>query len=176
MGRFTFTPVLGLDYYAIVKNNAGDEVKSELPKCFPTGLVLNISKSQTNELGVKLRTNQKTLSLTSDHDFSLTVSAHNLVYKSINFKIKSLNDSLVLSTDDLPDGILALTLSGPENKPLCERLVYIQNNEDLKINLETNKTIYKQRDSVSVKISMSDNNALAPVAYASCSATEGTST
>jgi hypothetical protein len=176
MGRFTFTPVLGLDYYAIVKNNAGDEVKSELPKCFPTGLVLSISKSQTNELGVKLRTNQKTLSLTSDHDFSLTVSAHNLVYKSINFKIKSLNDSLVLSTDDLPDGILALTLSGPENKPLCERLVYIQNNEDLKINLETNKTIYKRRDSVSVRISMSDNYALAPEAYASFSATENTST
>ncbi|MGC1390934.1 MAG: MG2 domain-containing protein [Bacteroidales bacterium] len=176
MGRFIFTPVLGLDYYAIVKNLAGDEVKSQIPKCFPTGLVLNINRNLTNELGVTVRTNQKTLSLTSDHDFSLTVSAHNIVYKAINFKIKSLNDSLILATDDIPDGIIALTLSDPGHKPLCERLVYIQNNEDLKINLETNKTIYKQRDSVSVKISMSDNYALAPEAYASLSATESTST
>jgi len=176
MGRFTFTPDLGLDYYAIVKNLAGDEVKSEIPKRFPTGLVLNINRNLTNELGVTVLTNQKTLSLTSEHDFTLSVSAHNIVYKTINFNIKSLNDSLILPTDDFPDGIVALTLSGAGNKPLCERLVYIQNNEDLKINLETNKTIYKQRDSVSVKISMSDNNALAPVAYASFSATEGTST
>jgi hypothetical protein len=176
MGRFTITPVLGLDYYAIVKNLASDEVKSELPKCIPTGLVLNISKSQTNELVVIVRTNQKTLPLFSDNDLSLTFSAHNIVYKAFNFKIKSLNDSLILPTDDLPDGIIALTLSDPGNKPLCERLVYIQNNEDLKINLETNKTIYKQRDSVSVKISMSDNYALAPEAYASLSATESTST
>ena len=176
MGRFTITPVLGLDYYAIVKNLASDEVKSELPKCIPTGLVLNISKSQTNELVVIVRTNQKTLPLFSDNDLSLTFSAHNIVYKAFNFKIKSLNDYLILPTDDLPDGIIALTLSDPGNKPLCERLVYIQNNEDLKINLETNKTIYKQRDSVSVKISMSDNYALAPEAYASLSATESTST
>jgi hypothetical protein len=176
MGRFTLTPALGLDYYAIVRNLSGDVVRKKIPKCFPSGLVLNISKNQTNKLRVRVRTNQKTLLLIPDHSLSLILSAHNIVYKAIDLKIKSLNDSIILSTDDLPDGIVALTLSGPENKPFCERLVYIQNNEDLKINLETNKTIYKQRDSVSVKISMSDNYALAPEAYASFSATESTST
>jgi hypothetical protein len=96
-GRFTFTPILGLDYYAIVKNTSGEKVKSEIPKCFPTGLVLSISKKQTNELRVTVLTNQKTLPLFSENDLSLTVSAHNIVYKAINFKIKSLNDSLILS-------------------------------------------------------------------------------
>jgi len=132
---------------------------------YPNWFSFNISKSQTNELVVIVRTNQKTLPLFSDNDLSLTFSAHNIVYKAFNFKIKSLNDSLILPTDDLPDGIIALTLSDPGNKPLCERLVYIQNMR-LKINLKQ-KTIYKQRDSVSVKISMSDNYALAPEAYAS---------
>jgi hypothetical protein len=48
MGRFTITPVLDLDYYVVVKNLAGAEVKSEIPNCFQTGLVLNIYKNITS--------------------------------------------------------------------------------------------------------------------------------
>lgn len=176
MGSFAITPVLGVDYYAVVKNLDSDEVKSEFPRCFTTGLVLNISKNQTNELEVMVRTNTGTLASLPDQDLSLTVSAHEVVYKTVKFRIKSCNNSLNLSTDDLPDGIVTLTISGPDNKPLCERLVYIQNNDDIKINLETDKSIYKQRDSVSVKISLSDNYAIAPEAYVSFSATEDVST
>jgi hypothetical protein len=176
MGSFTVTPVLGVDYYTIVKNLNGDEVKSDLPRCFQSGLVLNISKNQTNELEVMVRTNTETYASLSDQDLSLTISAHGLVYKTVKFKIQSCNNSLHLSTDGLPDGIVILTISRSDNKPLCERLVYIQNNDDIKINLETDKSTYKQRDSISVKISLSDNYAIAPEAYASFSAAEDIST
>ena len=46
-----------------------------------------------------------------------------------------------------------LTLSGADNIPLCERMAFIQNKDEVKVKVETEKTEYSQRDSVSVKIS-----------------------
>jgi hypothetical protein len=176
MGTFAFKPVPGVNYYVLFKSQDGAEVKREIPASFASGVVLNVSGNKTGELDVTIRTNPKTLPLLIDHDLSLTVSSHTISYTTTTFRIKSLNNSLVLPTENIPDGIVMLTLSETGKKPLCERLVFIQNNDDIKINLETDKTVYKQRDSVMVRISMTDNYAIAPEAYISLSAAEDVST
>jgi len=176
MGTFSLKPVPGLNYYAIVKNLSGDEVKSEIPGSFSTGVALNISRNDSNELVVTVRTNIETLPLVLDRDLNLTVSARNRPFKAVIFRMKSLFNRFIFPTEDLPDGIAMFTLSGPDSLTLCERLVYIHNNEDAKVNIETNKTIYNQRDSVSLKISLSENSGIAQEAYLSLSAAEKIST
>ena len=86
--------------------------------------------------------------------------------------MKSLNSFLKLAANELPEGIIMLTLSGLNNIPLCERLVYLQKNEDAGINIETDKNIYNKRDSVSVKISLKTKNGIGQDAYSSLSATD----
>lgn len=172
MGTFSFNPVPGLRYYAISKNKVGDNIRSEIPKSFSTGVALTVSKNKVGKLSLTFKTNPETLPLVLGRDLSLTVSARNLAFKTYSFRMKSLNSVLNLPTDDLPEGIVMLTLSGLDNIPLCERLVYLQNNEDVKINLETDKNLYNQRDSVSVKISLIVNSRIPQDAFLSLSATE----
>jgi hypothetical protein len=171
MGTFSITPISGLNYYALAKNLNNNEVRIEIPKSFPEGAVMSVSPKQPNKLEVMVRTNIGTLHQILDHDLLLTLSARSMVFKTVSFRMKSLNSYLILPTDDLPDGIIILTLSGLNNMPLCERLVYIQNNEDTKVLLETNKTVYSKRDSVSVKINLSESSDIRCTAFLSLSAT-----
>jgi len=175
MGTFSLKPVPGLNYYAVVKNLSGDEVKSKIPGSFSTGAALNISRNDSNELFVTVRTNIETLPLVLDRDLTLTASARNIPYKAVIFRMKSLTTHFIFPTEYLPAGIVMFTLSGLDSLPLCERLVYIHNNEDARVNIETNKRVYKQRDSVSVKISLSEDSGIDQEAFLSLSAAENIS-
>jgi hypothetical protein len=169
IGAFAFNPVTGVKYYAIVKYTGGNSAKIDIPKSFITGIVLGVTRKSDKKIVVSLKTNITTLSILSDQDLQLTVSARNEVYKTFNIRIKSLSSFIVLPVDDLPNGIFKITLTGQQHEPLCERLIYVQNNEDLKLNLEINKKIYNQRDSVTIKIAFTKNS---DDAYLSFSATK----
>jgi hypothetical protein len=172
MGLFSLNPATGLKYYASIKNRNGDSVKYEIPKSFSKGVVLNISNNEAGQLSLIFKTNPETFPLVTAHDLSVTVSARNIVHKTYSFRMKSLNSFLNIPTQDLPDGIIMLALSGADNIPLCERLVYIQNKDEVKVKVETEKTQYKQRDSVSVKISLKADSTVSQDAFLSLSATD----
>jgi hypothetical protein len=175
MGTFLLNSVKGISYYAVAKSGNGEEVRGEIPKSFPKGFALNISKNKNNELAVTVRTNRETFSLIPDHHLALNVSARNLFLKKAEFRMKSLADRFILPTDDLPDGIVMLTLTGMDSVPLCERLVYIQNEDEVKVKVETDKAEYNQRDSVSVKISLKVNSLNPQNAFLSLAATKNIS-
>ncbi|MCK7461920.1 MAG: hypothetical protein MZU84_07615 [Sphingobacterium sp.] len=123
-------------------------------RVFAQCIVMNVSANHDGELRLLFKTSPAAFGLIKDQDLSLNVSARNIPYKTYSFRMKSLNSYLTIPTTDLPEGIVMLTLRGSEMSPLCERLVYLQNNEDVRINLETSKTEYKQRDSVSLRMSL----------------------
>ena len=172
MGTFSLTPVTGLRYYAVIKNRTGDLTRYDIAKSFSTGVVLSVSKNRAGKILLIFNTNPETLPLIMDRDLSLGVSAHNIAFKTYSFRMKSLNSFFNLPADDLPDGIVMLTLSGADNIPLCERMVYIQNNEEVKVKVETKKSEYSKRDSVSVKISLMVNSTIPQDAFLSLSATD----
>jgi len=172
MGLFSLTPAPGLKYFALIKSRNGDSVKYELPKSFPKGVVLNISNNQAGQLSIIFKTNPETFPLVTANDLSVTVSVRNVALKTYSFRMKSLNSFLNIPTQDLPDGIVMLTLSGADNIPLCERLVFIQNKDEVKVKVESNKTEYNQRDSISVKVSLLVNSTIPQDAFLSLSATD----
>jgi len=170
MGSFFLRPVSGLSYYSIVKDTIGNEIRSEIPKSFVTGVTLNASKNKDDELVITVCTNSRTLPVILDQDLFLTFSTRNITLKTISFKIKTYNNSFVLPTDDLPDGIVMMTLTTQEDVPLAERLFYIQRDQDFKIRIDPSKEVYKQRDSVTIRISTSSGSAIQHEAFLSLSA------
>jgi hypothetical protein len=172
MGSFSLIPAPGLSYFAIIKNYKGDSVRYEIPESFSTGVVLHVSNNKPGEISLTFNTNPETLQLVLNHDFTFTVTDHKLPFQTYSFRLKSLNNSFNLPSLDLPEGIVMLTLSGASGKPFCERLVFIQNNEDARITLKTDKTIYNKRDSVSLRVSLSDSTNGAKEAFLSLAATE----
>jgi hypothetical protein len=173
MGTFSLKPVPGIKYFAIVKTRSGDSYRYEIPKSFSTGVVLSVSKNQDGKILITFKTNSETLPLVLDRDLTLTVSQRNIVLETYSFKMKSQKSYMNISFNDLPAGILMLTLSDKDNIPICERLVYIHNAEDkVRMNLKTSRNEYNKRDSVSVRISLTDDSGNGKEAFLSLSATE----
>lgn len=172
MGSFFLRPVPGFGYYSIVKDTDGNEIRSEIPKSFATGLTFSASTNEDDELMITVCTNSETLPLMLNKDLFLIFSARKVPLKTISFKLKTYNNNFVLPTDDLPDGIIMMTLTTMEDVPLAERLIYIQKDQDFKVTIKSEKPVYKQRDSVTVRISSSAEYDLSQEAFLSLSAVE----
>ena len=154
MGSFLLRPTTGLRYYSIFRGIDSIQHRSELPVSFQKGITMKVTRNQENNLLITTVTNLKTFPLVSDHDMSLIISIRNEVIDSISFKIRSLVTSFTVPTNSFPSGILKLTLIGPEELPLSERLVYIENDAPLKLSIETNKKRYNKREPVILKVSV----------------------
>ena len=173
MGSFVLKPEPGLSYYSVVKGPDNSETKSEIPKSYFTGVTLSASvNNNNNEISIKIRTNDQTLPLVKNNDLSLSISARKETVKTISLRINSLIDSIIIPADDLPDGIVMITLKTSKNLPLAERLIFFQHDRNFKINIQPDREVYKQRDPVSVKISISDNSINQETAFLSFSAAE----
>ena len=158
MGTFFLRPLPDLSYYSIVRGADSIDIRTELPVSFPKGVTISASLNQNNELLVTTKTNAETLALVSGHDLLLSISIRKEVFKTIHYKIKSPIISFVIPTDDLPDGILMLTLSSLEDLPLSERLIYIEREAPIKIQIETDKRIYGKREPVTLKVYLSEDS------------------
>lgn len=155
MGSFLVKPLPGLSYYAIYKGVDSLETRTELPKSYSDGVSLRAEINQNNELILETKSNPQTFNPDSDNDLFLRISARNEVIKTILCKIKYPDTYFVIPADDLPDGVLMLTLLNLDDITLAERLIYSQKVAPLRIHVETDKLIYEKRDRVSLKISMS---------------------
>jgi hypothetical protein len=158
MGSFFLRPLPGLKYYSMVRGADSIDIKTELPASFSTGVTFSASIDQNNELLITTKTNPETLALVSDNDLVLSFSIRNEVFKTIPIKIKSPVTSFVLPTDNLPDGILMMTLSAIKDLPLSERLIYIEREAPLNIQIETDKSLYGKREPVTLKVSLSGDS------------------
>lgn len=173
MGSFVLKPVSGLYYSAIVKNVSGNLINTEIPRSFSTGVTQSIIKDESNNLILTIKTNAQTLPLIRDKDMLLNISARNIPLKTISFRIKSLYNGITISSKDLPDGIIMLTLSSAyQQMPLCEQLIFLQNNDNINVRIETNKMTFKQRDSVALKITLRGDSTTSDKAFLSLSAAD----
>lgn len=173
MGTFSLKPLPGLSYHALVRGPDNTETRAEIPGSFETGVTLSASVNNDNVLSVTIRTNEKTLPLVLDEDLLLSISVRKELIKNVVLRINSLASTLVIPADDLPDGIIMLTLTTPGNHPLSERLIFSQSKQDVRVNIETDKPVYKVRDQVAVKVRVSGDTISHETAYLSLSAAEG---
>jgi len=154
MGTFFLRPVPGMKYYSLIRGADSIDIRTELPESFLAGVTFSASVNENNELKIITKTNPETLKTVSDSDLFLNISIRKEVYKTVPFRIKSAVTSFVVPTDDLPDGIVMLTLASLHDLPLAERLVYLEREAPVKIKIETDKLIYSKREPVALRISL----------------------
>jgi hypothetical protein len=174
MGRFFMRPADGLSYYALIKTPDGKTIRKDLPQSFKNGFTLNVSDYQDSGPLVTIRTNQATLTSLPDQVHFINVSAHKKVFSTQGFSLNNyLSTSFRLPLDDLPDGIIQLTLINSDGLPLCERLIF-HSKENLKLEVSTDKPSYKKREKVSVKLSLISDSVIIDNTFLSISAVEST--
>jgi len=171
MGRFFLRPASGIKYYTIIKTPDGKILRKNLPESFEQGVTMNITDIRENGPLITVRTNQGTLSTIADPVHFISVSAHKSEFFKISFSISAISTSIRLPVDELPDGIIQLTLKNSDGVPLCERL-FFNNINKVRLKVETDKPVYSKRSPISVSLSLTGDSINPETAFLAMSAAE----
>ncbi|WP_207429129.1 carboxypeptidase-like regulatory domain-containing protein [Pedobacter sp. SYSU D00535] len=149
MGVFTILPAKGNSYTAVVRFADGSEKKVPLPRAENEGYVLSVSVSDPDSLGIKVSTSP---GLKDAGEIVLVAQTNGIIQYTSRNKLDNTTLSAKLPRKRFPTGILQLTLFSSNYRPVAERLVFINKNDFLDINLETNKQSFKEREKVTINL------------------------
>jgi hypothetical protein len=167
MGIFYFEPEEGKTYKAKVSYADGAQNTVDLPKALSKGIVLAVSDT-LNKMSVEVRCNKAYLQDNLNKEVNLLLYSGGLV-TSVSTKLDSRVLSMDLPNSKFPSGIVQVTLFSQSGEPLSERLVFVQNPDLLKLAVTSDKTIYKKREGVQIKVNAKNSSDIASSGHFSVS-------
>ena len=152
MGVFAFLPEKGKSYTAILRSKAGHTYEYPLPAAELQGHILSINHSGQDSISINVRA---TVPIQSTQAVSLIALQNgNVKYLTRMDKGRS-SVSFRLASSRFETGIVQFTLFSADEKPLAERLLFINNRDHLQLNA-LSKPVYGKREKVDVQLSAAD--------------------
>lgn len=153
MGAFNLQPEQGKNYFAKVNFNDGSTVDYPLPQANETGFIMNIKDMMENDLlEINILGN-----IPEEESLVITGISRDEVKFSENISIQ--NGKVYQQKIDkkqFPAGITRFNLARANGEPLAERLVFIDNQDDLKVTITTDKDHYRSREQVTMQVEAKD--------------------
>jgi len=158
MGGFSLLPEKGRKYTAKVTLADGTTKDYPLPVQINSGTALQIKNSMGSD-SVEVFVTATNDIVNADNNYFLIVEARGIVcYAAIvNFK----KDGFVkrkIAKSLFPTGVAHFILTTANDQPLNERLTFVDHDNNLNIQIKTNKSVYAQRDSIHLRAKVTDNS------------------
>ena len=150
MGVFTITPLAGESYHAEVVYSNGIKASIPLPAVNAEGVAIAVTDSGSK---ISVHVNPGKLFYQQNKDGALGLfiySAGRLT--TVSDVMDGPDMRFDIQKGRLHSGITQVTLLSAKGEPLCERLVYINKNDQLPVDVFSAKTTYQAREKVTVKI------------------------
>lgn len=154
MGLFRFRAHEGLSYKAIVKFDDGSEKSFDLPHIQPKGCVLSVDINDSENLIISINA---TVDLVNE-EVTLIAQSNNRIHYASKGKLTNGHLNTSIPKKRFPEGILQLTLFSAQNEPIAERLVFINNQEQLIIDVNTSAPIFSKREKVGLSLNVTDKD------------------
>jgi len=155
IGTVDFTPLDNETYSARIELPDGSFNSYNLPTVKSTGIAMTIHNTfQSDSCEVIIQATPDIPAGT----YSLIGQSRGKALYGANFNLGKDPLRLMISKDIFPSGIAKFTLIGAGNQILNERIVFINHDDNLRIQLVSNQTFYQLRDSVSLDIEVTDKN------------------
>ena len=153
LGVVKFTPEPNTSYHAILTTTHGKELKYNLPKALPEGYTLEISN-----IGKQIRvTLNSNTALGLKNTFLVAHQRGNLIYEKLQNEDLNSYD-IKLDTKFLRNGITNFTLFNSSGKPVCERLVYVDNpNNNVNVNIALDNPTPTTDTDLNLELDLTDN-------------------
>jgi hypothetical protein len=132
IGAFALMALADENYTAIVISNDGTTKSYPFPKAMDDGYALTINSTEEN-LNIRIF---GSANLINNKDVFLVAQANGLEYASFASKMDKSNLQANIPKKNFPTGIVHFTLFNSESKPVAERLVFVNNKDDLKIEIK----------------------------------------
>ncbi|WP_461077498.1 TonB-dependent receptor plug domain-containing protein [Spirosoma flavus] len=151
MGFFTLKPEPAQTYTAFVQTDKGLLVPYPMPSVQAQGVIMQVDNLSNKENVIVYVIHNKPV---TDIGATLTLVAQTrgLVVSAAKIPITKKMSALRLPKKEFPEGIAQITIFDETNKPAAERLVFINKNEQLRIQIAPNKAIVKNREQVNLDI------------------------
>ena len=176
MGTFNLLPESGKTYKARLTYADGSEATVDLPAATNNGYVLSIDDSDENNLSVKIRPGAVVTGSTSLTDvISLVGQSGGIIYYAAKSSPGSKFFTAIIPKSKFPSGIVQFTMFSATGEPLNERLVFLMNNDQLKLNVSAEKT-YTPRQKVKIDLTATDPDSKPVIGSFSASVTDETKT
>ena len=156
MGVFTITPLAGESYHAEVVYSNGIKASIPLPAVNAEGVAIAVTDSGSK---ISVHVNPGKLFYQQNKDGALGLfiySAGRLT--TVSDVMDGPDMRFDIQKGRLHSGITQVTLLSAKGEPLCERLVYINKNDQLPVDVFSAKTTYQAREKVTVKIHVDETN------------------
>lgn len=154
MGYFTLMPETGKTYTAFVKLDDGSTHKYPLPAARPEGYVLLVDNI-TNRDNIRVYVKNNKPAGTSGR-FTLIAQSRGKQIQVAQGDVSKKAVVMQIARQAFPEGISQLTLFDETNQPVCERIIFVDRNERLTVQLKPSKPVFGPREKVQVAISVTD--------------------
>jgi hypothetical protein len=157
MGGFAFTPKAHVSYKAFIQyGKVKDFIEVQLPAVLPTGYVMNVENTNADSIMVTIKTNSATRKLNSNAVVNIAARHAGKSYFKQQISLNNGKANIGISKKDFPTGIAYITLYDENMHPNCERLVYIDKDSELNVEVTTDKKIYQSREKATINITVTD--------------------
>jgi len=153
MGTVNFEPESGKTYKAHITYADGSEGIFDLPKAVDNGYVLSVNSMRDDKVFVSIIPGKNAANGTASLS-GLTLIAQSggeLCYAGKS-KDGATSFSAAIPKNKFPSGIVQFTLFSATGEPLNERLIFVQNPDQLKLAVTSEKQNYKPREKVTINL------------------------
>lgn len=154
MGKFEFVPVKGESYSATCNIDHAVNKKINLPLSHESGVLLQIQKQADKTYFLINSETVKNEDEVQVPAYLLAVMENTVIFK-IPFPKDQKNFRGVIPVNDIPTGIVQVTVFNNNNQPLAERLLFVSNKDfiaDGKFNTNTASTASRSRNEYSFEL------------------------
>jgi hypothetical protein len=156
MGTFSLTPENAETYTARIPLPDEKYQTYQLPPVESTGITLNVTNRFKSDSCEIILTPTPDV-VAANQTYYLIGMARNVVCWGAVVKFSKGQFQFALNKQNFPSGIIRLVLMNENKVGLNERMFYNDRDDQLKIQLESDKSEYQQRDSISLSMEVSDN-------------------
>lgn len=150
LGSITLTPAPGKKYVARFQDSSGRTKEVNLPEVLFSGYMLSVTREQ-DQLRLFVYRN------ITDGPNEIRILAQTRGITTFAAQGKIGNSSIVkIPVAKLPTGITQITIFDGNGVPVCERLVFINHGQQVKMNITTDKSTYGHRENVNVSVATTD--------------------
>lgn len=156
MGSFFLKARKGEKYSARLYFPDSSSKLYALPEVQPSGTLLQVKKTTGKDsLQIGIFATTDIASQRSTFILLGQSSGGQLLYHK-ELQLTSKGTFLSVATRLFPEGVARFTLMDAGHRPLNERLVFVHHDNNLKINLHTDKAVYHPHDSIALHIEVKD--------------------
>lgn len=155
MGSFTFTPAAGVGYQALLYYPTGPVISTNLPAANPDGYTMSVTEKDT-ALAIHIQANAARLAGHPNAELNLAGRHAGKLMYGEKIRLQDGQALILVPKNDFPQGIACMTLYDEVLRPHCERLVYIEKNDPVRVTVYTDKTTYQPREKVTIHIQAAD--------------------